>query len=520
MHVAHFVHRSAQRWPHRPLWLSPAASISYGDGVARLNLIARWLLARGLQRDRVAILSTNRFEAFEIYLAAMNAGMAAVPLNPKLHPSEHAFMIGDCGARFVAYSADYADHIAGVRGELPCVEQWIRIGGKGPSPDTAYDAVLVGSDTSCPDVAVGPDDLAWLFYTSGTTGKPKGAMETHRNLVTMVQQFLIGILRDACEEDVMLHAAPIAHGTASVGLAHLAVGAAQCFPTSSSFDPAHFFELIEQLRVSSSFLAPTMIQLLLRSADRGRHDLSSLKNVVYGGGPMYVELLKEALAAFGPVFHQIFGQGEAPMTCTALPKWEHRLDGDPRAELRLASAGRELPAVQVRVVGEDDRPVRANEPGEIVVRGDLVMAGYWNNPAASAETLRGGWLHTGDIGHLDEHGYLYITDRKKDLIVSGGSNIYPREVEEVLLQHPAVAEVSVIGVPDDTWGETVKAVVVLRENLSADGPELIQFCRGRIASYKKPTSVEFVGALPKSAYGKVLKRELRDRFWADRARKI
>ena len=520
MHVAHFVHRSAQRWPNRPLWLGVDFAISYRDGAARLNRIARQLLQRGQPGDRVAILSANRFEAFEIYLAAMNAGMAAVPLNPKLHALEHAHMIADSGARFVVFSPEHEAGLQTVRGDLPEVAHWVALGEGVKAQDLPYAALLEGDDCSLPEVDISTDSLAWLFYTSGTTGKPKGAMETHRNLVTMVQQFLIGVLRDASETDVMLHAAPIAHGTASVGLAHLAVGAAQAFPTSNGFDPAHIFGLIEKLQVTSSFLAPTMVQMLLQSPERLRFDLSSLKNIVYGGGPMYVELLKQALAAFGPVFHQIYGQGEAPMTCAAMPKWEHHVGGDAKSLRRLASAGREMPAVQVRIVDEDDRPVAPNAPGEIVVRSDLVMTGYWNQPAASAETLRGGWLHTGDIGHLDDEGYLYITDRKKDLIISGGSNIYPREVEEVLLQHDAVSEACVVGVPDDKWGEAVKAVVVLRPGASVDEAALIAFCQERIASYKKPKSVDFVETLPKSAYGKVLKRELRDHYWAGLERRV
>jgi long-chain acyl-CoA synthetase len=521
MHVAHFVHRSAQRWPDRPLWLGVDFAISYREGAARLNRIARQLLQRGRRGDRVAILSVNRFEAFEAYLAAMNAGMAAVPLNPKLHAKEIAYMIADSGARFVVFSPEYEAALQTVRAELPDVAHWVRIGeGTADESTLVYSELLEGSDNSPPEVDIPTDSLAWLFYTSGTTGKPKGAMETHRNLVTMVQQFLLGILRDACETDVMLHTAPIAHGTASVGLAHLAVGAAQSFPTSTGFDPAHIFGLVEKLKVTSSFLAPTMVQMLLQSPERERFDISSLKNIVYGGGPMYVELLKQALAGFGPVFHQIYGQGEAPMTCAAMPKWEHRTDGDAAMTRRLASAGREMPAVMIRIVDDDDRPLGANEAGEIVVRGDLVMSGYWNQPEASAETLRGGWLHTGDIGHLDEHGYLYITDRKKDLIISGGSNIYPREIEEVLLQHAAVSEACVVGVPDNRWGEAVKAVVVLRPDAVADESALIAFCQERIASYKKPKSIEFVSALPKSAYGKVLKRELRDRYWVGKGRSV
>ncbi len=520
MHVAHLVHRSAQRWPDRPLWLGVDFSISYREGSARLNRIARQLLQRGRPGDRVAILSANRFEAFEIYLAAMNAGMAAVPLNPKLHAKEHAYMIEDSGARFVVYSPEYEEALQTLRANLANVAHWIRMGDGVPERTLAYSELLAGSESTPPDVEIAADSLAWLFYTSGTTGRPKGAMETQRNLLTMVQQFLIGILPDACETDVMLHTAPIAHGTASVGLAHLAVGAAQTFPTSNSFDPAHIFSLVERLKVTSTFLAPTMVQMLLQSAQRKRFDLSSLKNIVYGGGPMYVELLKEALATFGPVFHQIYGQGEAPMTCAAMPKWEHQVDGDRKTMRRLASAGREMPAVQIRIVDADDRAVAVNEPGEIVVRSDLVMTGYWNQPEATAETLRGGWLHTGDVGHLDEDGYVYITDRKKDLIISGGSNIYPREVEEVLLEHRSVSEACVIGVPDAQWGEAVKAVVVLRPGAMVDEPSLIAFCQQRIASYKKPKSIDIVEALPKSAYGKVLKRELRDRYWAGQDRRV
>lgn len=518
MHVAHLVHRSARRFPDRPLWLDFNKTITYREGAKRLNQIANALLGLGNQGDRVAILSSNRFEAYEVYLAAMNAGMAAVPLNPKSHESDHAFILSDSKARFLVFSPEYSEALDKIRPQLPDVEYWIEM-----ASDTtgalSYEDLLEQGSSASPPVTIEPDSLAWLFYTSGTTGKPKGAMETHRNLLTMVQQFRQTLLADTNEFDVMLHLAPIAHGTASVGLAHLAAGAAQVFPISKSFEAEKVFELIERLEVTASFLAPTMVQMLLQSQKAHLYKLSSLKNVIYGGGPMYVEVLRKAIETFGPVFSQIYGQGEAPMTCTGLHKSEHRLD-DPTAYARLGSAGREMPGVMVRTVDADGKPVPVGTPGEVIVRSDLVMPGYWNRPDATAEALKDGWLHTGDVGHLDAEGYLFITDRIKDMIISGGANIYPREVEEVLLQHPAVAEACVIGVPDEQWGESVKAVVVLDPEHAVTAEELIAFSRERMASYKKPKTVDFVSALPKSAFGKVLKRELRAPYWTDASRTV
>ena len=518
MHVAHIVHRAAQRHAERPLWLDLDNAITYREGSQRLNQMSNALLGLGKPGDRVAILSSNRFEAYEAYLAAMNAGMAAVPLNPKSHPTDHAFVLSDSKARFVVYSPEYAEALGAIRTELTDVDYWIEMGA-GSSSSLSYDALIAQGSPELPAVTIEPDSLAWLFYTSGTTGKPKGAMETHRNLLTMVQQFRQTLLADTNEFDVMLHLAPIAHGTASVGLAHLAAGAAQTFPISKSFDAEKVFELIECLKVTASFLAPTMVQMLLQSQAAHKYNLSSLKNVIYGGGPMYVEVLKKAIETFGPVFSQIYGQGEAPMTCTGLHKSEHLLD-DPIAYARLGSAGREMPGVMVRTVDSDGKPVAAGTPGEVIVRSDLVMPGYWNRPDATAEALKNGWLHTGDVGYLDPQGYLFITDRIKDMIISGGANIYPREVEEVLLQHPAVAEVCVIGVPDEQWGESVKAVVVVDPERTATADELIAFARERMASYKKPKTIDFVASLPKSAFGKVLKRELRAPYWTDAARTV
>jgi acyl-CoA synthetase (AMP-forming)/AMP-acid ligase II len=519
MHVGHLLTRAALRSPDRPAWLQGDTVITFREAEARVNRLAYVLLELGARPgDRVGMLLANCYQGLETILAPMKAGLVVVPMNARLHPTEHAYVLDDAGATILVYGEEFGEHLAQVRSELRTVKHFIRVG-DGAHGDPGYEDMLAGHPGTPPDVAIEPDDLAWLFYTSGTTGHPKGAMLTHRNLLTMVEQFLLDI-NPAVETDVLLHAAAITHGSGLSIFHHIARGAASAFPVSRSFDPPRIFAAVERYRVTTMFLVPTMINLLATSPERTRYDLSSLHTIFYGGAPMYVERLLAAVRAFGPIFVQLFGQGEAPMTCTTLPKVEH-VPGDDRVKLRrLASAGREVTGVRVRVVDGEDRDVPAGEMGEIVVRGDLVMKGYWGKPEATAETLRGGWLHTGDVGCLDEDGYLYITDRKKDMIISGGSNIYPREIEEVICRHPAVFEVAVIGIPDDRWGESVKALVVPHPGARVTEAEIIEHCKRSIASYKKPHSIEFVPELPKNAYGKVLKRELRDRYWAGRAHNV
>ncbi len=518
MHVGHLLTRAALRHPDRPAWIQGDTVIPFREAEARVNRLAHALRGMGGQPgDRVAMLLANCYQGLETILASMKAGMAVVPMNVRLHPAEHEYMINDSGATILVYGAEFIEHLAPVRKNLHTVKHFVCVGGDAGDP--GYEPALRGQPDTPPDVRIEPDDLAWLFYTSGTTGHPKGAMLTHRNLLTMVEQFLLDI-NPARPTDVLLHAAAITHGSGLSLFHHVGRGAANAFPDTRAFDPPRIFAAIQRHRVTTLFLVPTMIHMLTTHPDRARYDLSSLHTIFYGGAPMYVEQLLEALRAFGPIFVQLFGQGEAPMTCTTLPKEEHLAGDDPVKLRRLASAGREVTGVRVRVVDGADRDVPAGEMGEIVVRSDLVMKGYWQKPEATAETLRGGWLHTGDIGCVDADGYVYITDRKKDMIISGGSNIYPREIEEVICAHPAVFEVAVIGVPDEKWGETVKALVVPRPGAQVTEADIIEHCQRGLASYKKPHSVELLPALPKNAYGKILKRELRDRYWTGRARKI
>ena len=521
MDIGQILTRAARRHGERPAWITGDTRVSFRQAERRVNRLAHALRGLGLHSgDRVAMLMPNCAEGFETMLAPMKAGLAVVPMNMRLHPDEHAYMIEDSGARAVVYGEEFREHLAGVRGRLKHVERFVCVGHGAPG-DLEFERLIADAPSEDPpEIPIEPGAMAWLFYTSGTTGHPKGAILTHRALLTMTYQFLV-LTPPRGPEDVVLHAAAITHGSGCLLFHNLVAGAAQAFPVTRSFDPPRIFDAIARYRATTMFLVPTMINTLLAAeADRRRFDVSSLHTVIYGGAPMYVEHLELALEAFGPVFAQIFGQGEAPMTITLLPKDEHVTGGDPVKVRRLASAGQATPAVRVRIVDEHDRPLAPGEMGEIVARGDLIMRGYWNKPEATADTLRGGWLHTGDVGYLDEDGYLYITDRKKDMIISGGSNIYPREIEEVICRHPGVFEVAVIGIPDARWGEATKALVVAREGARLTEAEIVEHCRQHMASYKKPQSVEFLPALPKNAYGKVLKRELRDRFWADRARKV
>jgi acyl-CoA synthetase (AMP-forming)/AMP-acid ligase II len=342
--------------------------------------------------------------------------------------------------------------------------------------------------------------LAWLFYTSGTTGRSKGAMLSHRNLMAMTVSHLADF--DAPDENCsLIHGAPMSHGSGLYVAPYVLRGARQVVPASGAFEPDEFLDLCELHPGCSAFLAPTMVQRLVQT---GRACPGNLTTVVYGGGPMYVESLKMAMAAFGPIFVQLYGQGEAPMTITGLRRADH-LDAD---DAILGSVGYARTGVDVAVLAADGSPAAIDEIGEIVCRGDVVMSGYWKNPDATASTLRDGWLHTGDMGSFDARGFLTLRDRSKDVVISGGSNIYPREVEEVLIQHPGVSEACVVGTPDPEWGESVVAFIVGSVSVAELDAHLLE----RIARFKRPKRYEFVDEIPKNSYGKVLKRELRDRL--------
>jgi long-chain acyl-CoA synthetase len=466
---------------------------TYGELAARAARLAGTLRGRLKLSpgDRVAIAAKNSPDYLALLYGIWHAGLAAVPANAKLHGAELGYILEQSRARVCFASPGIDSEIAPHAPQS--LERLIAIGG------AEYQA-LFGADP----IAVAPragDDLAWLFYTSGTTGRPKGAMLTHDNLA-MASLAYGSEVDPVTPGDAILHAAPVSHGSGIYIMQHVARLGVQVVPESGGFEAEEVIGLINTWPRLSMFAAPTMIKRLVACA--ADCNAENIRTLIWGGAPMYGEDALAALDRFGPRLAQIYGQGEAPMTITTLSKQDIAARDHPRWRQRLASAGKPYACVEVMIADAADNPVAPGEPGEILCRG-VVMAGYWQNDVATAVSLRGGWLHTGDVGVLDEEGYLLLKDRSKDLIISGGSNIYPREVEEVLLTHDAVREVSVIGRPDREWGEVVVAYVVGE----VPATELDALCLARIARFKRPKDYVFVDALPKNNYGKILKTELR-----------
>jgi long-chain acyl-CoA synthetase len=455
------------------------------------GLASRHGMAQGA---RVALLMSNSPDYVRALFGCWWAGLIAVPINNKLHAREIAVILADSGAATLLVTPE----LEGVAGEAARIAGTdVRIVTAGGSD---WRALLAAERAPMADA--GRDTPAWLFYTSGTTGRPKGATLSHGNLRAMCGAFTADVDTIA-PGDALLHVAPMSHGSGLYILPYVAGFGRQVIPESGGFEPDEIWDLLPACPALSFFAAPTMVGRLIRSPRAGDANTHNLKTIVYGGGPMYVTDTIAALDLLGPKLAQIYGQGESPMTITALPKHLHV----GASAARLGSVGYAQSAVEVITADAQGSAAPLGEVGEILVRGETVMLGYWNDPTATARALRDGWLATGDIGTFDADGFLTLKDRSKDVIISGGSNIYPREVEEVLLQHPDVSEVSVIGRPHPDWGEEVVAFVVAAPGLSRE--TLDRLCTDNIARFKRPKEYRFVAALPKNAYGKVLKTELR-----------
>lgn len=478
-------------------------TVTYSELQCRVQSLAGWLQSEmGLEPGAtVAIFMENRMAYPEIMLAAWYAGLAVVPVNAKLHTREFLHIVDSSETRVAFVSNKAAARIAESDNLPACA--FINV------DQADYQSCFQGKAGSF--VERKPEDLAWLFYTSGTTGKPKGAMLSHQNLYAMLDGF-VNCVKRVEPGQCVYHGAPLSHGSGFYVLPFLASGGCQIIPPSGGFDVEELCGILEEYNSVSFFAAPTMVNRLLDQRDLLTESvLSGLDCIIYGGGPMYLHDLERAHAVLGYKLVQIYGQGECPMTITVLDQSHHRHTDHPRYRTRLGSAGRPYTGVELRIADTSGNELATGETGEILVRGNAVMLGYWNNPEATANTLtRAGWLHTGDVGHLDDDGFLYLTDRSKDVIISGGTNIYPREVEEVLLQHPDVREVSVIGAPDPDWGERVVACVSTQNGQPCAPETLTRFCAGQLARFKLPKEYRFFDELPKNATGKILKTTLRD----------
>ena len=505
MNPAEWLARTARLNPNADALLRGSKAVArYGEFARRAAALGTSLRERlGVQAGgRVAIFMSNRIEYLEALYGIWFAGAIAVPINAKLHPREAAWIIQDAGATVVF--SDTA-HSAALGGVAPaCVKAMIE-------PDRPEYAGLLADEPMTAPCSMTGDDVAWLFYTSGTTGRPKGVMITARNLQTMALAYLADV-DQVYRRDAALYAAPLSHGAGLYNFMHAIRGARHVVPESGSFDVEEIARLAPQVGDVSMFAAPTMVRRLVDHASRSGWAGEGIRTIVYGGGPMYLADIVEAVEVMGPRFVQIYGQGECPMTITSLSRELVADRRHPRWRERLASVGTAQSPVEVMVADDEGHELPPGEAGEILVRGDAVMRGYWNNSEATATSIRDGWLWTGDIGMMDTDGFLTLQDRSKDVIISGGTNIYPREVEEALLSHPRVREAAVVGARNPEWGEEVVAFVVASPVGSVAEGELDAHCRDTIARFKRPKRYVFVEELPKNNYGKVLKTELRDRL--------
>lgn len=467
---------------------------NYAAFQAKAAAVGGALVAQGIQPgDRVAVFAKNVPEYLIAWYGIWRTGSVIVPINAKLHPREAAFILEDAGATMAFVTADVEGDLAKLT-NIPLINL------------NADAFTLMTQAPPAPLVHREASDLAWLFYTSGTTGRPKGVRITFGMLQAMSLNYIAEV--DAVNaEDGVLYAAPISHAAGIYNMVHVLRGTRHVFPTSGGFDAAEVLALAQSCGPLSVFMAPTMVRRFTDVAAAKDDKAVGVRTIIYAGGPMYSADIIDAVDWFGPKFVQIYGQGECPMGISVLSRADVADRTHPRWRERLGSVGRAQAAVEIATCGADGASLAQGEIGEIMVRGAMVMPGYWENPEATAKTLRDGWLMTGDVGSLDADGYLTLTDRSKDLIISGGSNIYPREVEEVLLTHPSVQEVAVVGQQDADWGEIVVAFVVAKDGL--DQAALDAHCRDNIARFKRPKAYRALPELPKNNYGKVLKTELR-----------
>ena len=509
---ADIIYRNALLHADDEAFVCGADRITFTRFNARVNSLIHGLSSLKVKKgDVLGILSWNCLEYPDVYGAAMKGGFIASPFNPRLKTDELAYLISYSEANTLFFDPDFASTVDDLRPRLSRVRNYISFGDT-VAGTISHQQLLAGHPTNEPDMQVSKEDPLIILYTSGTTGVPRGALYTHIRKLdnTRIKALEMG----AKPGDRHIMALPFFHiGGDSHVWPFFIVGGCNVIMAQKSFDPVAVLQTIQNEKATDMQIVPTQLNLLLSCPDLKAYDLGSLCRIYYAASPMPVELLKRGLAVFGPIFSQGYGQTESGPQICALPRKAHQVLNRPAEEQKvLSSCGQPSLGVHVRVIDENNNDVAPGTVGEIIAQSDSIMEGYWRRPDDTREVIQDGWLHTGDMGFYDEKGFIYIVDRKKDMIVSGGENVYSREVEDVLYMHPAVAEVAVIGIPDPVWVERVHALVVLKQGAEAAGEEIINFCRKHIAHFKAPKGVEFVAALPKSPQGKILKKEIRQKY--------
>ena len=516
MNLGHVVQRSARYWSGALAAVDKRRRLTYAQLDAETSRLATGLMAMGYpEGSHIAMQAPNCTEILATEVACYKGAMVKVPINARLSADETVHVVNDSHAVAIIASAEHAAALADRRAEMPRLKTIVAI--SGDAGDITYDQLLEKGTTGFASLNPDDDAIAVLHYTSGSSGVLKAAMQTYGNRRALLRKNLIRPGSDGGIGTVLGHVGPITHASGMSILPNLYMGG--CNVLFDRFDIAEVLATIEKERINRIFFVPTMISRILASGEVPKHDLSSLTGVTYGAAPMAPSVVEEAMETFGPILSQGYGAGETTSTVTVLTAEDHiqALAGD---RTRLASCGRSYFDNEVRIEREDGTEADLGEHGEIVVRGPDVMKGYWNAPDLTAEVLKDGAYHTGDVATLDEDGYVFIVDRKKDMIISGGFNVYPSEVEKVLYRHPAVFEVAVVGVPDKEWGEAVKAVVVTKDGAQVSPDILSDYCRDNLPGFKRPRSFDFADDLPRNPNGKIVRRQVRDSYWADAERKV